>query len=357
MPSSTFSSEARTPAALEPARWRRFFTIAIATAVGLGAAIYAFIAVIDPWDILPLSPPWKRAPMSTNQRYIYAALARSPKFDSVLVGTSTVRLLRPDALNAALGGRFANLSMNSATPYEQSRILGLFQRTHADIRTVVVGIDFRWCDEDVAKYGYRWNFPEWMYRAGQWRNYRHIFSLYALEEAFPQFVYLIGLRHARFGFDGYANFLPPDNRFDPVRTAAGLGPLPPRGQVEDRLRDDPTLRMPALERLRTMLAILPPTTRKLVLLTPTYFGNRPQPGTSGAAAIAACKFRIVQQARGTPNAIVVDFMIDSPITRTPSNYWDPLHYRVGIAERIVADLARATTDPRASSPDYRVLVP
>ena len=52
-----------------------------------------------------------------------------------------------------------------------------------------------------------------------------------------------------------------------------------------------------------------------------------------------------------PNMLVVDFMLPSPITDDDDNYWDALHYRVGIADRIVHDLAAA--DRGEASADYR----
>ena len=55
-------------------------------------------------------------------------------------------------------------------------------------------------------------------------------------------------------------------------------------------------------------------------------------------------------------AVVVDFRIPSPVTTEDSNYWDPLHYRVGIAERILAALAQARiTGGDAADGFYRVL--
>jgi hypothetical protein len=46
-------------------------------------------------------------------------------------------------------------------------------------------------------------------------------------------------------------------------------------------------------------------------------------------------------------------MIPSSITETDTNYWDPLHYRVGVAARLALDLALAANG--GTSPDFRVL--
>lgn len=34
-------------------------------------------------------------------------------------------------------------------------------------------------------------------------------------------------------------------------------------------------------------------------------------------------------------------MIPSPITRDRANYWDPIHYRVPVADQLMRDLADA----------------
>ena len=55
-----------------------------------------------------------------------------------------------------------------------------------------------------------------------------------------------------------------------------------------------------------------------------------------------------------PNTLVVDFMRPSPITDADDNYWDGLHYRVGVADRIAHDLAAANRGE--VSADYQIIV-
>ena len=75
----------------------------------------------------------------------FPSLARSDRFDSAIFGTSTSRLLRPAVLNAEFGARFANLSMNAATAYEQSRLMAVFRTAHPAARMVLVGLDISYC--------------------------------------------------------------------------------------------------------------------------------------------------------------------------------------------------------------------
>src|SRR4051794_34554162 len=62
-------------------RWQRFFRLAAGSSAAFAAVIYAFVVLVDPFDTLPLSPPWDRAPVTSNQRFSYPALARSTRFD------------------------------------------------------------------------------------------------------------------------------------------------------------------------------------------------------------------------------------------------------------------------------------
>ncbi|MBE7197984.1 MAG: hypothetical protein INR70_09285, partial [Parafilimonas terrae] len=190
-----------------------------------------------------------------------------------------------------------------------------------------------------------------------WSGYAQIFTLYAVQEATAQVGAWLGIRPPRFDPDGYANFLPEDSLYDAERAAANLPPPLPHPRSDDEPRDRADLRFPTLTRMRDMLSSLPEGTRKLVFFAPIYLGSRPPPGEPSSETLAACKARVVAIARTIPNTSVVDFTIDSPITRVPTNYWDPLHYRIGIAGQLEADLGQAARDPAALSDDYRILLP
>ncbi len=224
MPSSISSSD-------RPS-WRIFFLLCAATAVLCIGVIYGFVVLVDPFDTLPLAPPAERWPVASNARFSFPALARSSRFDSAIFGTSTSRLLRPAALDPLFDARFANLAMNDATVYEQSRLMDVFRRAHPRPRVVMVGLDVRWC---VTGDSYETltprPFPAWMYGTGRWAGYTHMMNMYAVQEAGQQFGILIGIKQPTYGRDGYTSFVPPDSEYDPTRVAEhlrGLGPqLPP----------------------------------------------------------------------------------------------------------------------------------
>jgi len=347
MPSSTSSSD-----------WRRFLRLVLATALAGGAVAWLFIMGVNPYANLPLSWPFfDRSPVDGNARYAFPALARSAAFDSALFGTSSSRLLRPAALNAAFGARFANLAMNSATSYEQVQLLELFLHHHPAPRVMAIGLDVRWCmtppvDEKITFRG----FPAWLYDEswpGRWRDYLHMFDMYTAEKAGQAFGQWTGLRPRIYGRDGYTRFVPPDEQYDRARALTHLQGDEPWDAPKDMNRPPETWEIPPLDRLGGALRLIPPATLKLLFFVP--YNHRliaTQPGPA-LAMQTECKRRVAELAAATPNTAAIDFMIPSPITMEDDNYWDQLHYRVGIAERIAADLARALRGE--ASPDYRML--
>lgn len=334
--------------------WRRFFRLAAGTAAVTIGIVYAFVVLVDPWDALPLSPPLDRAPVTSNQRFAFPALARSQKFDSAILGTSTSRLLRPAPLNDAFQARFANLAMNAATAWEQTRLMSVFLRAHPNARNVILGLDRVWCEtgDSLSKLTPR-PFPEWMYRPTAWRGYREVLNLYAMEEAGKEFGVLTGLKKEDQGRDGYTDFLPPDAGYDRARAAEKLradGPVPPQGE-----RDGPPAawRFPAFDDLRILLTALPRQTETILFFVPYHRVRLPPAGDPSAQVWDECKRRAVALAREVGHTTVIDFMKPSPITDDDEAYWDALHYRVGVAARLTRDLAAARAGK--VSADYDIL--
>lgn len=355
MSSSTSSSDqSGTPE--EGGRWRRFFTRAIATAVVGVAVVYAFVALVDPWGVLPFHIPAERPPISTNARFAFAGLARSDRFNAAILGTSTMRMLRPAALNDAFDARFVNLAMNAATAYEQSRLFEVFLRAHPDPRAVIVGLDHVWCDAGpLQRYTPR-AFPEAFYGTSPWPAYREMLSFYAVQEATRQFMVLTGLAHPRYGRDGYTRFLPPEDRYDAERAAANL-PSPAVG-VDWNVPTPPSdLPLPPMALLKRMVAATPADARLVLAFMPLWLGAQGAPGSGSAAITEACKRQVVAMARARPGTVVLDFWRASPITWEATHYWDPMHYRDAIAERIEAALARAARGAAGPSEDYADLTP
>ena len=329
------------------AAWRRFVRVFWITAAATLAVVYGFVIIVDPWDTLKLSPPLPRVPISTNARYSFPALARSPKFDSVILGDSSARLLEPRLLNPGFDAHFANLSMNAATAYEQSRVFDVFLRAHPRPRVVMFGLDVSWCNSTLTRVTER-PFPEWMYQESLWPGYLHMFSPYAVQEAANQFAVMTHMKRRRYGLDGYTSFVPPESAYDRQRRDAKFkewAPVNNSPPAPGALAEFPPLKL-----LRENMLRLPPETRKVLAFMPYYIERQGEPGGVTRWGWDQCKQQVAAIAAET-GAEAIDFMIPSSITLDKDNFWDPVHYRIPIAERIVDGLIRN------ESPDAVVLVP
>ena len=334
--------------------WGRFLRwLALAT-LSIGIALYAFILALDPYQSVPFSPALERAPVSTNQRYAFPALARDPNFDSAIIGTSTLRLLDPARMARMLESPFVNLAMNSATAYEQTRIHGLFVRTRAHSDYLVIGIDDAWCrrQAEYAKYTFR-AFPEWMYDDDPWNDLRYMFNDKALENAVRMVEYLTGKREAKYRRDGYRNFSRDFGVYDLEAVRGRLYKRAARhilpASLEPQLtRVDWHYATHAL--LDVMLRATPASTRIAVVFPPLhgFYASR------SAVNYAECKGRITQQVASYANVGVIDYLFLSPLTTNDENYWDPLHFVNDVARVMERDLSSLFTHGVAASEHARV---
>lgn len=346
------------------ARWDSFWKWFSATSLSLLGLVAGLIWVIDPYNNLPYSPPIERAPAASNQRYAYPALARSSRFDSLVIGTSTTRLLDPAVLNKEMGGRFANLSMNSATAYEQLRLAQVFARHHQRAKYLIVGIDVVWCETGQSeKYTFR-RFPEWMYDDNPWNDIRHLLEFKTFEVLGRQAGYLLGLRGPRYGLDGYRSFLPPRSEYDLKKAREKIygsaEPLVKKASASapagiEEKRASWTFGSHSL--LKRMLGAFPAETRKLLVFVPYHHFHLPAENSVGEARWNECRDRITRLARQIPNAAVLDFMMPSPITTRDENYWDPLHFSDDVAARFARLIADGAAGNPAPDGEYRILTP
>ena len=152
----------------DPRSWRAFAATLCCSALAVGAVLYGFVLLLDPYGLRATRPI-----MDLNQRFMYPQIVRSGRFDAALFGTSTVRLLDPDRLNAVLGGRFVNLGLNSGTPWEQMQLADLFLRQVPEPKALVFGLDRNWCDADADRKRLTFRvFPPWLYDESRARRLR-----------------------------------------------------------------------------------------------------------------------------------------------------------------------------------------
>jgi hypothetical protein len=361
-----FARATKIPAA-RAVSWHQSNRIFLTTFIGILAAIYLFILLVDPYGVVPFSPPFER-PIMSAQRQMYPQILRTGRYDSILVGTSTSRLLDPAALDRAFGGHFASLAMPSATALEQVRLIDYFRRTVAAPKALFIGLDHEWCyRESSARLrenadAREKDFPAWAFDENRWNDLLYLLNTSTLEVAGRTVGRLLGMIPEKLREDGFEVFVPPESAYDLARARAKIfGPGAPHLAVAPPLRELSAAERNAMEFLALpwlddSLAAIPDTTRKVLMFPPVHTNAIPAPGSYGDAREAECKRRVTAIARRR-GAILVDWRIVSPLTTEDSHFWDSLHVRLPVAYGLIDDLAHAVNEGR-ESPDgsYRILV-
>lgn len=309
--------------------------------------IYTLIILVDPYDCFAISMPAERVPIVTNQRFSYPAVAKNGAFDSLVIGTSTTRLLNPDILDSEFDTKFVNLSMNSATAYEQYKIYELFRENHDFIKYMIIGVDGVWCDtkQDPDKYTFR-PFPPWLYDNNEWNNYLYMFNDKGLENAVRLIEYWIGERQPKYETNGYSNFLDDDSQYDLKKAVNNLyGSSNSKKEFTTKFMASDNAPVsnkknnytfPIHELMSDILQSLDTETIKIIVFVPYHYKNT----YAGFERYEQCKVDILKLSNNIENTHLVDFMFFSDITTKDSNYWDSLHYRIGVAEQIPSLISR-----------------
>ncbi len=342
--------------------WNRHLKILLATFIVANAALYLFVLAMNPFGNLPNTVLRSHVMMDDNQRYQYPSVVRSGRYDSVIIGTSTSRLLAPKPFEQLLGGRLANIAMNAGTAWEQTELTRLFLRQTPKPHALVVGLDAPWCSEkaDTERITFR-GFPEWMYDDDPWNDLAYLLNARALEISGRRAGAALGLAKPRLPPDGWEIFTPPELDYDLAKAQTKIYGNGARALPEPKVPPETVTagerarwQFPALAWLESLID-RGHWQRVLLVLPPVHVTAQPVPGTRKAIEEAECKARIavIAEKRKIP---VIDFRIASDITRRDENYWDPLHYRVAIAERFARGVSTALKT-RADDPngDWRML--
>lgn len=342
--------------------WPHFIRLFLGMFVGLLGGAYAFVLLLDPYGIVPFSLPISRPIVSLFQRHEYPKIVRSGRFDSYIVGTSTSRLLDPHILDPLFNARFANLAMNSMSAWEQARMLTYVLDHAAPPKVVMIGLDRVWCDHEAPRtMPIIGDFPDWLYDDNPWNDYLHLLNEPTVELAARTLGTQIGLYRERIRSDGFGVFTPPEADYDARRAEQAIWHGPPRSLPFDRspyllsAAEREALQFPALPWLDATLGKLPASTLKVLAFMPVHVASQPEPGSRDAAVEAECKDRVVAIA-ARHGAEVIDWRIPSPITTVDENYWDNLHYRLPVAQKLARELGTAAVAHQPSQAgDYRIL--
>ncbi len=342
--------------------WPRHLKIVLATFIGIALALYLFVLAMNPYGNLPNWAFASHVMTDDNQRFQYPSVARSGRYDSLVMGTSTARLLKPAAFEAILGGRFANLAMNAGTAWEQTQLVELFVRHTPRPHALVAVLDYPWCvpDADRARVTFR-GFPEWMYDTDPWNDLFYTFNSRAVEISVRRLWAAVSGRKPRLPDNGYQIFTPPESAYDRAKVKFklyGTGPARPPSPVVPPVSvtaaQREAWRFPALPWLEQLITA-GRWRHAVVVFAPVHVTAQPTPGSLHEQKEAECKRRVARI--GARHAVpVIDFRIRSSLTAADDNFWDPLHFRIGIATRITDGIATALqTREHDHRGDWRIL--
>lgn len=329
----------------------------------LGAA-YLFVLLVDPYGVVPFSLPFQR-PLVTDQRQMYPQILRSGRYDSIVVGTSTSGPLDPAVLDRVLGGHFATFAMVGGTAVEEVETIDFFGRSVSAPKAVVIGLDHEWCyrnDSPVMRERSAARedaFPFWAYDDDPWNDYFHLLNRPTVDAAVRTVLGLAGRLPEKMRPDGYgAASRSMDLTYDVAARRDHIwgGPsgewlraaVPARPEPDSGVGD-----FSALPWLDESLGRLPAEVSKYLLLLPVHIRAL---RLLDEDREAECKRRITAIALRN-RATLVDWRIASPLSAADDNFWDVIHYRVPVGDRIIDDLGHIVHEGR-ESPDgsYRILV-
>lgn len=329
------------------AGWRAYVNWLLGGLLGGLCTCFVAIVLANPYRNLPISS-WNDSPMmDTNQRFQYPALARNRNYDSAVFGTSTGRLLRPEKLESLFGGSFAQMSMNSAAAYEQSRMAALFLRHHPDAKYIIMTIDSVWCitgDTFPKTAGRRW--PEWMFDENPWNDLPKLMDGKTVELVGRSIAYHLGLDESRYDDNGYRDFTPGTvGNYDSAKALNNIygasGKREPASEADlytaTELFD---LMFPTHALMGNVVEAADLDTRIVLAFMPYHFFYQGAEDSRKFQLHRECKKRMAAGFAGQPNVSIVDFMFHSPLTKEDGNYWDQLHYRTEIADHIVDEMAK-----------------
>ena len=327
--------------------WQRFLTVFALTFSGAMLAAAAAIVLIDPLAISPLRVVSDEILPQTDRRYIVPAIVRGRRHDSYIIGTSKVHLFDPKRFDALDIGRFANLSLFAATPYEQLRLVQLIIRSQPDVKNIIWGIDRNWCSAlPPARYTPQVEFPEWLYNDDRLGHLAHAFNWGAIDLARRKVEQALYAKDRRLRSDGFLRIMPADSTYDPGRsrkliwgeaTPVRLEAVPapvPAGSTEAGEA------LAGVGILRDAVAALPSSTRTVFVLLPSHARLLPEPLSAGESTLQACKAAIARLAQ-LRKGWVIDAMWRSQWAVEDGNFWDALHFRDRVADGLVAGIGAA----------------
>jgi hypothetical protein len=323
--------------------WGRCLKACLGT-LALGATlVFACMIAVDPYDSGKFGLLGIAGVTDGNPRLANASRARDPQFDSAVIGDSTAMLLNPAELSRKTGTNVVKLTGYGLSPREQLVMLDFFMRNHQRFGALVVVTNMPWCTHDPLP-TQEGSFPFWLYDDNTLEYASHLLSWRALEHAVQRSLIGLGFQQ-RDNPDGYTDYeeIWPPGQFREMDV--------PREMVPAAAGKDGDF-FPAIARLDDVVKKLPADVPLVLVMPPTFYTLVPQPGSLAAAQNEACVRALKRVVAGRPHSNVIDFRVDTPLTRDPANFADAIHYRAKIARKMEDGIAASIRLGNAAKIDF-----
>jgi hypothetical protein len=314
--------------------WRTAVVSFIGIFSTLLAGFFAAVVLVDPYDSGRLPSLIGPGVPDDDPRTANVSRGRDPDFNAGIFGNSRAMLLDPGRLLEITGFRFVQLTVPSSGVREEAAMLRYFVRLHDDVRAVVMMLDPRWCGRD-PEVPPQAPFPFELY-GSDLQYFSSMLNTRAALIAYTRIQMALGKLQA-FERTGYFDFeAAPRWVFRPTR--------PERATVD--LLPAPVAKppFPALDHMEKALSELPPRTAVVLFWPPLYYTELPVAGSEQAREIAGCKHALTEHAALHRNWRIADYLLDSPVSRDPSNFLDGGHFRRSIAQQIEQQIAAMFAD-------------
>lgn len=208
-----------------------------------------------------------------------------------------------------------------------------FARHHPSARTIVLGIDSYWCTGGLLDRPPSHLFQEWMYRETSSVDIPRMFHMASLWDSREQLAYIRRLRNSTAAPDGFEDIFA-QSQYSLSRAREHIygtsdpKPVPVIDEaVVEKLSKDHAY--PNLVYLPEILDALSPPTAKILYFVPSHIYGLNASGADTVAMFEGCKAGVLKVAKRYRNTLVLDFMIDSPLTRNDEKLLGPCAHRCG----------------------------
>jgi hypothetical protein len=293
------------------------------------AALFAAIVLIDPYDSGRFPSLIGPGVSDADPRTANVSRGRDQSFNAAIFGNSRAMLLNPARLDRLTGFRFVQLIAPSSGAREQATLLHYFARLHDKARAVIMMVDPRWCQRDPA-IPPQVPFPFELY-GDDLLYFSSMLNTRVIVKAYKRVMLSLGKLPAT-DRSGYV-----DLETDRLWTFHWTKPQ--RATVDLMPASFAKPPFPALEHMEGALSALSPNAAVVLFWPPFYYTELPEAGSEQGDEIAGCKYDLMTRAMRHRNWRIADYLLDTPMSRDPTNFLDSGHFRRIVAEQVERRMA------------------